>query len=173
MSFVCFLFEKFPSFGNWNKFGWNTEMEWRGGMWGVGGIGGALQLSALHFPAFLKSIIIITVNVEFSTQCTTYLFLYFLVVGWICSSNFYKWLFTWTTIFCNADNGKGWRGGEVALLWGTTLPADDREWPRWPKEPQLPPFHLPLLLLQLSREQSQVFHFSFFDNFNLKRGKML
>ena len=51
--------------------------------WGVGGgIGGALQLSALHFPAFLKSIIIITtLNLEVSTQCSTYLFLYFLVVG--------------------------------------------------------------------------------------------
>ena len=48
----------------------------------VGGIGGALQLSALHFPAFLKSIIIITtLNLEVSTQCSTYLFLYFLVVG--------------------------------------------------------------------------------------------
>ena len=44
MSFVCFLFEKFQSFRNWNKFGWNTEMEWRGG-----GIGGALQLNALPF----------------------------------------------------------------------------------------------------------------------------
>ena len=68
----------------------------------VGGIGGALQLSALHFPAFLKSIIIIiiTLNLEVSTQCSTYLFLYFLVVGWICSSflrRIYKWSFTWTT----------------------------------------------------------------------------
>ena len=77
--------------------------KWNGGVGcGVGGIGGALQLSALHFPAFLKSIIIIiiTLNLEVSTQCSTYLFLYFLVVGWISSSilrRIYKWLFTWTT----------------------------------------------------------------------------
>ena len=61
--------------------------KWNGGVLVVvgcgGGIGGALQLSAPHFPAFLKSIIIIiiTVNIEVSTQCSTYLFLYFLVVG--------------------------------------------------------------------------------------------